>query len=124
MSIDKAKIVVDLSYLKEVSSDNNEFMIEMIDMFQAQTPGYVDALSTAIAEKNWTKIAEMAHKIKPTLSFMGVEVAKEEMATIETRARNQEDYEGIVTDFENMKDVLEVIYEKLEEKKKELQSLD
>lgn len=122
MSIDKANIFVDLSYLKEVSSDNNEFMIEMIDIFQAQTPEYVESLRAAIAEKNWLKIAEMAHKIKPTLSFMGVEVAKEEMATIETRARNQEDYEGIVTDFENMRDVLEVIYAKLEEKKKELQS--
>lgn len=122
MSIDKVNIVIDLSYLKEVSSDNNEFMIEMIDMFQAQTPGYVEALSAAVAEKNWKRIAEMAHKIKPTLSFMGIEVAKEEMASIENRARNQEDYEGIVADFENMQDVFEVIYEKLEEKKKELQS--
>lgn len=122
MSIDKTNIVIDLSYLKEVSSDNNEFMIEMIDIFQAQTPGYVESLSSAILEKNWSKIAEMAHKIKPTLSFMGVEEAKEEMASIETRARNQEDYEGIVADFKKMQDILEVIYVKLEEKKKELQS--
>ncbi|MBD3748713.1 MAG: Hpt domain-containing protein [Sphingobacteriales bacterium] len=120
--MDKTNIVIDLSYLKEVSSDNNEFMIEMIDIFQAQTPGYVESLSSAILEKNWSKIAEMAHKIKPTLSFMGVEEAKEEMASIETRARNQEDYEGIVADFKKMQDILEVIYVKLEEKKKELQS--
>lgn len=122
MSIDKANIIIDLSYLKEVSNDNNEFMIDMIDIFQAQTPGYVESLAAAIAEKNWPKIAEMAHKIKPTLSFMGIEAAKEEMALIETKARNQEDYESIVSDFENMKEVFEVIYLKLEEKKKELQS--
>jgi HPt (histidine-containing phosphotransfer) domain-containing protein len=121
MSIDK-NIVIDLTYLKEVSSDNNEFIIEMIDIFQAQTPGYFDQLEAALGNKDWNRVAEMAHKIKPTLTFMGVESARVVMASIETRARDGVDLEGIKTDFENLKEVFQIIYLKLEDKKKELQA--
>jgi HPt (histidine-containing phosphotransfer) domain-containing protein len=121
MSIDK-NIVIDLTYLKEVSSDNNEFIIEMIDIFQAQTPGYFDQLEAALGNKDWNRVAEMAHKIKPTLTFMGVESARVVMASIETRARDGVDLEGIKTDFEDLKEVFQIIYLKLEDKKKELQA--
>ena len=119
MSIDK-EVIIDLSYLKDVASDNVEFMVEMIDIFLAQTPEYINALTEAVEEKNWKKTAEMAHKIKPTLAFMGVESAKNVMQSIEIRARNEEDYEGIVADYAEMKEIMETIFVKLKEKKKEL----
>ena len=114
------EIIIDLSYLKEVASDNTEFIIEMIDIFLVQTPGYVDQLTEAVDHKDWSKIAELSHKIKPTLSFMGVESAKNTLGVIETKSRNQEDYEGIVTEYNKMKEVFKVVFIKLEEKKKEL----
>ncbi|MEO5911958.1 MAG: Hpt domain-containing protein [Pelobium sp.] len=119
MSTDKP-IVIDLSYLREVASDNTEFMVEMIDIFIAQTPGYVELLTNAIENKDWTKMAEMAHKIKPTFSFIGVESAQEKMAEIEKRSRDQEDYEGILADFSAMKPVFIEIFDRLEDKKAEL----
>nr|MBC7614289.1 Hpt domain-containing protein [Pseudopedobacter sp.] len=121
MSIDK-NIVIDLAYLKEVSSDNNEFIIEMIDIFQAQTPGYVDQLEAALKIEDWIRVSEMAHKIKPTLTFMGVESARVVMASIESRARDGVDFESIKADFADMKEVFQIIYLKLEDKKKELQA--
>ncbi len=114
------EIIIDLSYLKEVASDNTEFIIEMIDIFLVQTPGYVDQLTEAVDHKDWSKIAELSHKIKPTLSFMGVESAKNTLGVIETKSRNQEDYEGIITEYNKMKEVFKVVFIKLEEKKKEL----
>lgn len=114
------KTVIDLSYLKEVASDNVEFMVEMIDIFLAQTPEYVSILSDAVDQENWAKIAEMAHKIKPTLAFMGANDSKETMATIEARARSKEDYRGIVSDFKNLKEDFVQIFSGLEEKRKEL----
>lgn len=113
-------IVIDLSYLKEVASDNTEFIIEMIDIFLEQTPKYVELLTIAIENKDWSKIAEMAHKIKPTLAFMGVNEARDMMASIETRARDKEDYDGIKEDYKNLKDDLDIIFDKLVEKRKEL----
>ncbi|MFC5285040.1 Hpt domain-containing protein [Pedobacter alpinus] len=113
-------IVIDLSYLKEVASDNTEFIVEMIDIFLEQTPGYVEVLTNAVETKDWSKIAEMAHKIKPTLAFMGVNEARDIMASIETRARDNDDYEGIAEDYKNLKEDMDLIFVKLVEKRKEL----
>jgi HPt (histidine-containing phosphotransfer) domain-containing protein len=119
----KKEIVIDLSYLRDVASDNTEFMIEMIDIFLTQTPGYVEQLIIAVDQKDWSKMADLSHKIKPTMSFMGVESAKNTLGDIETKARNQEDYEGIVAEFDKMKDNFKTIFVKLEEKKIELIAL-
>jgi transcription termination factor Rho len=35
---------LDLSYLREMSGDSADFMIEMLDVFQKQTPIYIDDL--------------------------------------------------------------------------------
>ena len=117
------EIIIDLTYLRDVASDNTEFMIEMIDIFLAQTPGYVEQLTTAVDQKDWSKMAELSHKIKPTMSFMGVESAKNTLGDIETKSRNQEDYEGIVVEFDKMKETFKTIFIKLEEKKIELIAL-
>ncbi|RKD14346.1 histidine phosphotransferase [Pelobium manganitolerans] len=114
------KKVIDLSYLQEVASDNSDFMVEMIDIFLAQTPEYMSTLEEAVNTQTWAKIAEMAHKIKPTLAFMGALEAKESMASIEARARGQEDYEGIKKDFAVLKEDFRQIFAGLEQKRAEL----
>lgn len=119
MSDDK-ELVIDLSYLREVASDNTEFMIEMIDIFLAQTPTYIDQLTAAIDANDWKKMAELAHKIKPTMSFMGVESAKDILGEIELKSRNQTDYDWIVAEYNKLKEVFKTMLIKLEEKKKEL----
>ena len=117
---EEKEVVIDLSYLREVASDNTEFMIEMIDIFLAQTPGYIDQLTTAIDQKDWSKMAELSHKIKPTMSFMGVESAKNALGEIELKSREQIDYEWIVEEYNKLKAVFKIMLVKLEEKKIEL----
>jgi len=116
----KNKVLIDLTYLQEVASDNTDFMVEMIDIFLAQTPDYISILQDAIASEDLPKIAEMAHKIKPTLAFMGANEAKEAMGFIEHRARIKEDYNGIVTDFKQLSADFGDIILGLQEKRKEL----
>jgi HPt (histidine-containing phosphotransfer) domain-containing protein len=113
-------IIIDLTYLKEVANDNVEFMVDMIDLFVAQTPGYAKDLKNAITEKNWDKIAQFAHKLKPTFTFMGIEAGRELMSSIELRAREEKDFEGITKDFDELYHSFDHIYLKLKEKKEEL----
>ncbi|PTT02416.1 histidine phosphotransferase, partial [Pedobacter sp. HMWF019] len=40
IDLKKNNLPLDLSYLKDMSGDSAEFMIEMIDMFKQQTPIY------------------------------------------------------------------------------------
>lgn len=115
---------VDLSYLRDVSSGSNEFMVEMIELFLEQTPGYFEQLDQYIKEENWSKVADIAHKIKPTLAFMGADSAKEDMAEIESNARNLKNLDKISPAFKILNDLSAGLFSKLEEIKVELQKAD
>jgi HPt (histidine-containing phosphotransfer) domain-containing protein len=120
--MDNAGFKVDLSYLKDVASGSDEFMIDMIDLFLDQTPAYFEQLEQFIAEENWSKVADIAHKIKPTLAFMGVDSARESMAEIEQNARNLKNLETISPAFQILKEMSVQLYKQLEEVKASLQN--
>ncbi|MDF3076412.1 MAG: Hpt protein [Sphingobacteriaceae bacterium] len=113
---------LDLSYLNDVASGSTEFMIEMIDIFLEQTPGYFDTLTDAIRDKNWQIVADVAHKIKPTLAFMGVDKAKDDMQLIEHKARKQENLDSIEPEFTALKATCKNLFGQLETYKKDLES--
>lgn len=119
----KPQFNIDLSYLRDVSSGSNEFMVEMIELFLDQTPAYFEQLNQLISEQNWVKVAEIAHKVKPTLAFMGADAARESMAEIETNARNQTNIETISPAFKSLYDFSGDLFIKLTEVKKELEQL-
>ena len=120
----KPEFKIDLSYLRDVSSGSNEFMIEMIELFLEQTPAYFEQLRQFINEENWPRVAEIAHKIKPTLAFMGADGAKDNMAEIEINARNLTNVESISPAFKSLNEFSEELFIKLTEVKKELEQLD
>jgi HPt (histidine-containing phosphotransfer) domain-containing protein len=84
---EKNGMPLDLSYLREMSGDSIEFMIEMLDMFKQQTPLYVAELEQALEEENWQKVSSSAHKIKPTFAYVGRDDVKNHMQMIEQNAR-------------------------------------
>ncbi len=120
--MDNTGFKVDLSYLKDVASGSDEFMVDMIDLFLDQTPGYFEQLEKFISEESWTKVADIAHKIKPTLAFMGVDSARESMAEIEQNARNVKNLETISPAFQVLKDMTVQLYKQLAEVKAGLQN--
>lgn len=120
--LDPNNLQIDLTYLNEIAGGDAEFMIDMIDIFIEQTPGYTEQIVDAIAAKDWKTVGDVAHKIKPTLAFMGVNHAKEQIASIESRARTQSDLDNIAEDFAEVKAVCEMLYGGLEKVKLDLQA--
>ena len=112
----------DLSYLNEIASGSMEFMIDMINVFLEQTPLYFEQLNEAVAREDWKETGEIAHKIKPTLAFMGVEKAKNEMAEIERKARNLENLDTIKASLEDINLLCVQLYAKLAEHKQQLEA--
>lgn len=112
---------IDLSYLQDVVSGSNEFMIEMIELFLTQTPAYFDQLGQLIKDENWSAVADIAHKIKPTLAFMGVESASGSMAEIEQNARNLKNLETVPPAFKLLKDMSVELFIKLAQIKSDLE---
>ncbi len=112
---------LDLSYLQDVANGSNEFMIQMIDLFLNQTPGYFEQLDQLIKDLNWPLVAEISHKIKPTLTFMGIESARANMAEIEQNARNLENLDTIPPAFKLLKEMSVELFLKLAQIKSDLE---
>ncbi|HEY0895222.1 MAG TPA: Hpt domain-containing protein [Sphingobacteriaceae bacterium] len=111
---------IDLSYLRAIASDSNEFMIEMIDLFLGQTPEYFSQLQEAADNQNWKEVASLAHKIKPTLAFMGLNAARADIEDIEKKARLQEKPEEIAPRLDKMRSACEILFRKLKDVRTEL----
>ncbi len=113
---------LNLSYLQDISGGDADFMIEMIDIFLDQTPKYFAHLSEALADKNWPLVAETAHKIKPTLAFMGADAESAEMQFIEKSARVLVNLDELQGRFDAVKAVCTSLYGRLTDYKETLKS--
>lgn len=112
---------LDLSYLREMSGDSAEFMLEMLEVFQKQTPIYMAELADAVTAKDWKATYECAHKIKPTFYYVGREDARDHMQEIERNARELKDVEGIPAAFKEAEAFVEILYQQLERAKVDLE---
>lgn len=79
----------DMSYLEDLSGGDSTLIIEMIRLFLAQTPGYLDTLADHIKNGDWTNSYSMTHHIKPTLAYMGAEDMRSALIHIEQLVRTE-----------------------------------
>ena len=63
---------IDLTYLKQLANGSNQFIIEMISVFMEQNPMEVASLEKYLKNKDWKSLHSVAHKMKPSFSFMGI----------------------------------------------------
>ena len=112
---------LDLSYLQDVANGSNEFMIDMMEMFLKQTPGYFEQLDQLIKDENWPVVADISHKIKPSLTFMGIESARVSLDEIEHNARNLKNLETITPAFKILKEMSVQLFIKLAQVKSDLE---
>ncbi len=121
IDVEKNNLPLDLSYLREMSGDSAEFIIEMIDMFKQQTPLYMADLEQAVKQQDWVKVSGFAHKIKPTFTYVGRNDAKDHMQAMEHNARDLKDLDQIPSAFEEVKNLVEVLYHQLDQAKATLE---
>jgi PAS domain S-box-containing protein len=82
---------IDLSYLKKMSNNDKTFVDEIINSFVLNTPKTLKEIKSYIESENWLKMEEQVHKIKPTLTMIGMPKARENAVEIEMLTRSQAD---------------------------------
>lgn len=82
---------VNLSYLRKISNNNKEFVDDIINSFVLNTPKALNEINRFMNEKNWVKMEEQVHKIKPTLTMIGMSAARERAVEIQTLSNSQDD---------------------------------
>lgn len=86
---------IDLTYLKEIANGSNEFIKEMIETFIFQTPPLLENMKKYLAEKKWIELSGLAHKMKPTVDFIGIHAIRETVKNIENFSREQTNLDAL-----------------------------
>ena len=86
---------IDLSYLKEIADGNNAFIIEMIEMFLQKTPEALEEMNASFQKQNWEELRLIAHRIKPSYSYVGLPEIQIMLSEIESCSDSKTNLEKI-----------------------------
>ncbi|MES2592465.1 MAG: CHASE3 domain-containing protein [Bacteroidota bacterium] len=82
--------IVNLKFLKEFSDGNKIFEKEMIEMFLRQVPVDIDTLGCAFNDSDSLLIKSTSHKLKSSISIVGLSSVEKQLSFIEKNALNKE----------------------------------
>lgn len=83
--IKKSKI--DFSYLKTVSNNDQEFIDEIVNTFIGTIPEHLRQIKTFLENNNRKEVAHVVHKIKSSLSLLGLQDIKNQAIEIENSSK-------------------------------------
>jgi PAS domain S-box-containing protein len=67
---------VDLSFLAKVSGNDKQFIVDVVRSFLQATPLLLDGIREALRESDPQKLGQRIHRIKPSLTMLGLSTAK------------------------------------------------
>lgn len=79
----------DLTYLREIAKGSNEFIIQMLNIFIEQTPKALIRMEEALKNKDWKTLRLIAHKIKPSITFVGLTKIANDVPLLEEYAAEE-----------------------------------
>lgn len=71
-----------LAKVYEISENDTDFALQIVTLFLEEVPIEIKAMKEAIEEKNYDLTYAAAHKIKPTLDLLGMDIAYDENMAI------------------------------------------
>ncbi|MGE0590582.1 MAG: ATP-binding protein [Cyclobacteriaceae bacterium] len=84
------KKLIDLSHLEKISGANDDFIKEIVSSFMTSIPKTVEEISTNMATRDWINLEKVVHKVKPTLTMVGMGTTRDMAVEIETIALSEE----------------------------------
>ena len=103
----KPNTLVDLSYLRKMSNNNQDFINEIIDTFLESMPGSINEITQNAASGNWEQVAKIVHKIKPTITLMGIHSLKDKVVALEQEAKDLPGSSKAITLVQEVSDCLQ-----------------
>lgn len=91
--------VFDLSYLNELSGGDQEFRLEMIEIFVDEVPQEISLINQNLEEENWDGVKFYVHKLKSKIRIIGLHKIYEIAEDIEQRIKRGAGGELIVPDL-------------------------
>ncbi len=76
-------LTYNLSKVNELSDNDPDFARQIVVLFTEEVPPEIKNIKEGLKEKDHRRVYQAAHKIKPTLDLLGMDLAYEDVLTIE-----------------------------------------
>lgn len=84
------KMKINLSYLQDLSGNDSEFIIDILNTFLEENPKDLEATQEAMNIGDTTQIGKLAHKMKSSFQMLGVEEIRVLAFNIEQGAKKED----------------------------------
>jgi len=79
---------IDLTYLREMSDNDLIFITDMVNSFINQSPKDIENIWFHYTNGQFDDVANLVHKLKPSITFMGIHKLKDLVIEIEENAKH------------------------------------
>lgn len=105
-------MIYSLDKVNEMAEGDQDFIVSVVSVFLEEVPIDLEALKTAIAQKNYDQVYKLSHKIKPNVDLLGMEQTRATALELETLGKNEGNMSEIESKFPLLKkDIQQVISE-------------
>jgi CheY-like chemotaxis protein len=112
--------LTNLTFLRQLADNNETFFKDFISLFLQNAPQTISDLTTSLENKDWNGVRQAAHKIKPTLSYLGMKESHLAAIKIEENSKNIENLDAISELIKKIKDSCNKAYIELKQELKEI----
>jgi CheY-like chemotaxis protein len=116
-SIEEKPIIkfTNMTFLKEISENNDQFYREFIQMFLTNTPNSIQDMIQAHQTQNWEALRQAAHKVKPSFNYVGLKDLNQAAAKIEEIAKQNANFDQLPALLKQINEVAAHAFVELEE---------
>jgi CheY-like chemotaxis protein len=114
-NMENATKTIDLTFLREISDNNEVFFKEFIAMFLENTPVSILEMKEAVESQDWEKLRQASHKVKPSFNYVGLKELNSKAARIEELSKNKSGIEEIRTCLNFISQNANIAFRELEE---------
>ena len=87
--------LTNLAFLRDLADGSNDFIKEILVMFINEMPDSAEQMKSSCNSKDWDTLKAIAHKMKPSLSFIGMEELQKDIQLIERSASERSGLEKL-----------------------------
>lgn len=101
--LNRLRMKVDLTYLKNMSNGNKDLILEMIGIFKTQVVEFNQGMDEHFKNNQFELLGRLAHKAKSSISIMGLNDLALELKTFEILAKEGKEIEKYPAFINNFK---------------------
>jgi PAS domain S-box-containing protein len=95
-------LLTDLTFLKQICHNDVQFVRDMVNTFIENIPAAINEMQSNMDQKKWRQVGDIAHKLKPSVDFMGVPSLKPILKNIESYGKegiHLNELPGLISSF-------------------------